>query len=186
MSTMGFSSSSAILPRACSVPLPGKLLLAPLLGFVPVWRHQNASTVHLGLPHPAPSPLEFSRLLRGLLLAFLPALFHAVATHRVFTFRVFPTQTARRSFLTRSPLGLTRQRQAWHPILSEVSTQHLSMPLIRSSPHSTNAVRPHIERIFLPPRHCYAVVRGLDSGESSRGFPGGRQTSCSATSESVG
>lgn len=43
------------------------------------------------MPHPAPSPLEFSRLLRDLLLAVLPALFHAVATHRVFTFRVFPT-----------------------------------------------------------------------------------------------
>lgn len=46
----------------------------------------------------------------------------------------FPHMTARRPFLARCPLGLTRQRQVWPSILNEAKTQHLSMPLIRSRP----------------------------------------------------
>ena len=56
--------------RTCDVPLP-EGSEAPRLSWalLPVQRHQLASTVNLSLPHSAPSPLELSQLLRGLLLA---------------------------------------------------------------------------------------------------------------------
>lgn len=60
----------------------------------PLGDFSSGSLVHPGLPHPAPSPLEVSHLLRGLLLPAPCGLLSCRCRPRVFTFRAFPVRTA--------------------------------------------------------------------------------------------
>ena len=128
--------------RTCDAPSPeGSKSSRLSWALLPVQRHPLASSVNLSLPHSAPSPLELSQLLRGLLLASFRDLISCRGHSSGFRLQSLPHTDSRDHFWPNTLLTLRAKNEPRRPS-RVVSAPHDAFRLseTRVANHATNPI----------------------------------------------